>query len=106
MRTTKQLLGARIKELRKAAGLSQETVAERVGIDAKHLSRLEVGGSYPSLDTLERLAQVFGVDLKDCFEFAHLDEPPALKSALTGLTRQLTDAQVRVAVKVLRAIVR
>jgi transcriptional regulator with XRE-family HTH domain len=106
MRTTKELLGARIKELRKAKGLSQDTLAERVGIDAKHLSRLEVGGSYPSLDTLERLAQVLGVDLKEFFEFTHLDEPKELKNALTNLTRQLTDAQVRVAVKVLRAIVR
>jgi transcriptional regulator with XRE-family HTH domain len=106
MRTTKQLLGARLKELRKSKGLSQDALAEQVGIDAKHLSRLEVGGSYPSLDTLERLAQVLGVELKEFFEFAHLDEPKELKTALMGLTRQLSDAQVRVAVKVLRAVVR
>lgn len=106
MPTTKQLLGTRIKELRKAKGLSQDALAERVGIDSKHLSRLEVGGSFPSLDTLERLAQVLEVELKEFFEFAHLDEPKALKQTLTQLVRQLTEDQVRTAVKVLRALVR
>jgi transcriptional regulator with XRE-family HTH domain len=106
MRTTKELLGTRIKELRKAKGLSQDALAERVGIDSKHLSRLEVGGSFPSLDTLERLAQVLEVELKEFFEFAHQDEPKALKHTLTQIVRQLTDEQVRLAVKVLRAMVR
>jgi len=103
---TKKLLGARIKELRKGKGLSQDTLAERVGIDAKYLSRLEVGRSFPSLDMLERLAQVLEVELKECFEFAHQDEPKALKNTLTSLIRQLTDDQIRLAVKVLRALVR
>ncbi len=106
MHTTKELLGSRIKELRKARNLSQDALAERVGIDSKHLSRLEVGGSFPSLDTLERLAQVLEVELKEFFEFAHHDEPKALKNTLTSLIRQLTDDQIRLAVKVLRALVR
>jgi len=106
MRTTKQLLGARIKELRKTKGFSQDTLAERVGIDSKHLSRLEVGGGFPSLDTLERLGEVLGVELREFFEFVHQNDPKELKSALTSLTRQLTEDQVRIAVRVLRAIVR
>ncbi|MFZ3122593.1 MAG: helix-turn-helix transcriptional regulator [Thermodesulfovibrionales bacterium] len=32
MKTTKELLGARIKELRKAKGLSQEELSEKVGM--------------------------------------------------------------------------
>ncbi len=106
MRTTKTLLGARIKEIRKAKGLSQDALAERVGIDAKHLSRLEVGGSFPSLDTLERLADVLGVELKDFFEFVHEEDPKELKSVLANLIKGFTEEQLRLAVKVLRAIVR
>lgn len=106
MRTTKQLLGARIKELRKAKRLSQDALAEHVGIDSKHLSRLEVGGSFPSLDTLERLADVLGVELKDFFEFVHKEDPKELKGILANLIKGFTDEQLRLAVKVLRAIVR
>ena len=36
MKTTKQLLGQRIKELRKLRGLSQDELSEKVGIDPKH----------------------------------------------------------------------
>ncbi len=106
MRTTKELLGSRIKELRKSKGFSQDALAERIGIDAKHLSRLEVGGSFPSLDTLERLAGVLEAELKDFFEFSHEANPKELKGVLAGLAKQLTDDQLRTAVKVLRAIVR
>lgn len=41
--TAKKLLGARIKELRTGRGLSQEELAEMVGVDPKHLSRIETG---------------------------------------------------------------
>jgi len=56
MRTTKKLLGERIKELRKAKKLSQDKLSEQIGIDPKHLSRIEVGNSYSSLSTLEKIA--------------------------------------------------
>lgn len=71
MKSTKELLGARIKELRKTRGMSQEELSEKVNIDPKHLSRIEVGRGFPSLDTLEKLADALNVELKDFFEFAH-----------------------------------
>ncbi|MEI8356296.1 MAG: helix-turn-helix transcriptional regulator [Deltaproteobacteria bacterium] len=41
MKNTKELLGARIKEIRKARGLTQEQLAEMVDIEQKHVSRIE-----------------------------------------------------------------
>ena len=46
MKTLKELLGSRIKEIRKLKRLSQEQLSERVGIDPKHLSRIEVGRGF------------------------------------------------------------
>ena len=63
MKTTKELLGARIKELRKAKGLSQDELSEKINIDPKHLSRIEVGKSYPSLDTLEKTANARKIEI-------------------------------------------
>jgi len=51
MKTTKELLGSRIKEIRKLRRLSQEELSEKINIDPKHLSRIEVGRGFPSLDT-------------------------------------------------------
>ena len=45
---------------RKALGLTQAGVAERLGVDTETLSRFERGKHVPSLLTLERLAVVLG----------------------------------------------
>ncbi len=107
MKTEKRLLGARIKEIRKSKELSQEKLSERVGIDAKHLSRIEVGGSFPSFDTLAKLATTLDVELKDFFEFVHVTEnPKELRKTINSLLKEATEDQLKIAVKVLRAIVR
>ena len=107
MKTTKELLGSRIKELRKLKGLSQEKLSEKVGIDPKHLSRIEVGRGFPSLDTLERIANVLNVELKDFFEFAHkAKSPKELKDALSSLLKEADEEKLRLLIKVVRAIIR
>lgn len=63
MESQKRLLGARIKELRRKQGLSQEQLSERIKIEAKYLSRIETGNSYPSLDTLEHIANALRVEI-------------------------------------------
>ncbi len=107
MKTTKELLGSRIKELRKLRGLSQEKLSEKVNIDPKHLSRIEVGRGFPSLDTLERLANILNVELKDFFEFAHeAKSPKELKEALNSFLKEADEEKLRLLVKVVRAIIR
>ncbi|MEK6815839.1 MAG: helix-turn-helix transcriptional regulator [Nitrospirota bacterium] len=107
MKTTRELLGGRIKEIRRLRRLSQEEAAERVGIDSKHLSRIEVGRGFPSLQTLEKLAQVMDVEIRDFFEFAHRAEnPKELKTSLAGLLKGADPDRLRLLVKIARAVVR
>jgi transcriptional regulator with XRE-family HTH domain len=48
-------------EARKAAGLTQVVVAERIGADQTTVSRLECGKLvYPPLDTISRYCEVVG----------------------------------------------
>lgn len=51
-----ELLGARIRELRQKRGLSQQALAERVGIPQTHVSAMELGIQFPNLLTVHRLA--------------------------------------------------
>ncbi len=105
--STKKLLGVRIKELKKTRGLSQEQLSKKIDIDPKHLSRLEVGRSFPSLNTLEKLANALQVDLRDFFEFAHeAKNTRELKEIISNLLKEVDEEQLRLAVKVLRALVR
>lgn len=58
-------LGARIKGQRKRCGMSQEKVAELVGVSRQAVTKWETGQSAPSTENLFRLAEIFGttVDL-------------------------------------------
>jgi transcriptional regulator with XRE-family HTH domain len=51
-----ELLGARIREVRTKRGLSQQALAERVGIPQTHVSAIEVGAKFPNLMTVLRFA--------------------------------------------------
>lgn len=51
----------KIKKLRKNKSLGQKQLAEIVGINTTHLSRLETGRYQPSVDVLERLADALQV---------------------------------------------
>ena len=54
-------LSENILQLRKALGLSQEQLAEQVGVSRQSISKWETGQSVPELDKLLVLSQVFGV---------------------------------------------
>ena len=62
-------LGKRIKQIRKAARLTQEKLAEKTGLSVEYISRLERGMSQPSFKTFEALAKSLNVNAKDFFDF-------------------------------------
>jgi transcriptional regulator with XRE-family HTH domain len=56
-------IGRRIREARKAAGLTQAGLAETVGLAPETVSRLEHGAFAPSVPTLIDIADALGVGL-------------------------------------------
>lgn len=95
MQNTKVLLGQRIKELRKARGLSQDQLSEKVGIDSKHLSRIELGKSFPYMETLEAIASALEVEIKDLFEFYHLANEAATIESINKLLQGANEERLR-----------
>lgn len=61
------VIGSRIQELRRAAGETQETVAERVNMLTPNYARLEQGRVNPTVETLLRVADALGVELAELF---------------------------------------
>jgi transcriptional regulator with XRE-family HTH domain len=56
-------LGARIRALRDARGLTQETIADRIEVTPKYVSQLECGQRSPSWETLVAIAH-HGFEMK------------------------------------------
>ena len=71
MVSKKQLLGMRIKEFREKRKFTQDKLAEIVGIDPKHLSRIENGRNYPSFEPLEKILDSLEISYEDIFKYSH-----------------------------------
>ena len=57
----RRIFGANVKRYRLAAGLSQEAVAERMGVDRAYVSGIERGQQNATLLTLWHAARALGV---------------------------------------------
>lgn len=82
---TKQLLGRRIKELIKKKGISQEKLAEMIGIEPTALSNIVTGRNYPLFITLDKLIKVLNVGYCEVFNFEHHNENKDLKAQIIKL---------------------
>jgi DNA-binding XRE family transcriptional regulator len=56
-------LGGIIKERRKNLRITQDTLADISGIGLRTVKQLELGKGNPTLDTLDRIASVLGMEL-------------------------------------------
>ncbi len=96
-------LGKNIRLHRKALGLSQEALAERVGIGHQALSRMERGEIAPKLERLQLFATALHCRIVDLFEMP--DRPLTPSSvAIEELMYPLNDTQRALVLKQLTVL--
>lgn len=86
----RQLIGERIRSLRKSYDWSQEELGERAALSYKFVGEIERGGVNPSLASLLGIANALNVDIAKLFTFEGLivltgEEISNVKSALATL---------------------
>lgn len=62
-------IGKKIKRYRHAAELTQEELAERVGISTTHVGLVETGKRRMSLKTLQKVASILKVQVRDLIPY-------------------------------------
>lgn len=62
------LLGRHIQEIRRSRNLTQEQVAELIGMDRVSIGYIEQGRRVPKISTLFSLAQIYDVEMRDFFD--------------------------------------
>jgi transcriptional regulator with XRE-family HTH domain len=65
-----ELVGRKIRQLRRQRKLTQVELAERIGIHQSDLSRMEQGEYKVGLDTLLKILQTFDLSIGDFFDEA------------------------------------
>jgi len=63
-----KVLGKKIQKRRKEIGLTQEDVADKVGISRAYMGYIEQGRYAPSLEVLEKVAKTLKSPISDFFK--------------------------------------
>ncbi|HIZ56647.1 MAG TPA: helix-turn-helix domain-containing protein [Firmicutes bacterium] len=96
-------IGQQIRKYRKAHGLSQEQLAEHVGISVTHMSHIETGNTKLSLPVLVDIARVLEVQTDDLLCEKPLERKVSLNE-LTELLESCSTQQLRIITDVAKAI--
>lgn len=108
--TLLKLVGAKIRDIRKSKGLSQEQLGEEAGFHQTYIGGVERGSRNISLENLERIASTLGVEVHELFHYHHEfgdlhNKSRALKEAIDLLANR-EESEVRMAIKILSEIFR
>jgi transcriptional regulator with XRE-family HTH domain len=62
------MIGKKLRELRKGRGWLQQVAAEKLDITVKHYSQLERDKAHASMSLMQRIANLFGVEVWELYE--------------------------------------
>lgn len=69
MQNIKEVVGARVRELRKEKGMSQEELAHAANLHPTYIGKLERGERNMSVESLEKTTQALGITLEQLFKY-------------------------------------
>lgn len=102
---TKELLGKRVRELRKKRGLTQEQLAERANVDVKYLGNIERGRENPTIGTLEKLVNALSVKLHQILNFEHeVQGERLLRRRIVQILEKCDEKELRAILRLISAI--
>ena len=101
-------IGRQIALLRHEAGLTQETLAERVGSTKATISRLETGRELASVHRLIEIADALDIELRALFASVVTDTDPreVQIAEIASLLRKRSAEDARRAVEIIRALLK
>ena len=97
------LIGQQVRKYRKALGLSQEELAERVEISVPHMSHIETANTKLSLPVLVALAEALEVRTDDLLYDVQSQNRAASAEEINSILNQCTAQQAEILADILRA---
>jgi len=74
--------GKFLKELRKAKGITQQELADKLGVSGRSVSRWETGNTMPDISLLVDIAEYYDVDVREIIEGERISEPGEVQSEM------------------------
>ncbi len=91
----KKYFGQNVQKYRKYRKLTQEKLAELVGVDVTSISSIETGKYFPSADNLTKIVNALQIQVCDLFEFDTLQDSEALLEDINSLLVSFKDDKKR-----------
>ncbi len=101
-----QMIGQRIKEIRGAAGITQEQLSEKAGINVKYLSSIERGRENPTLSTVIKISQALMVNIDQFFIDIQIEDVENRRNMIDKLLEKANDEQLKIAYLLLSTIIK
>ncbi|MBQ4085700.1 MAG: helix-turn-helix transcriptional regulator [Clostridia bacterium] len=95
-------IGERIKAMRQQRGLTQESLAQDIGVSCQSVSRWEIGVCYPDIELLPALANFFGVTLDELMGMEELGSAQRKRDIFTVALNAERDGDWTGAARILR----
>lgn len=105
-KNTLRLFGRRLKELRTKNKITQEKLAEIIGVEQQQICRIEKGGCFTTIDNLERLSKTLNVPVDELFNFSHQKETDVLLSELHELLKEASAEQIKMIYRIVNDILK
>ena len=96
------VIGQRIRKIRKAHGLSQEDLAEKVGISTTHMSHIETGNTKLSLPVFVALADALEVRADEMLSDGEVSARSASIEEIIRILDTCTTQQIKVLEEILK----
>ena len=104
MESPKKCFGARMKEIRESRGLNQEQLAELVNMESRHISRIETGKSFTTIENIVKIAEALKVDVNNFFDFTHKQDKDTLIKEINNYIQNADSKQVEMVYKLVDSI--
>lgn len=101
-----KLFGRRIKELRKSKKMTQEQLSEILGLYQKQIGNIETGSYFTTMPNLEKLAEIFEVEIKDLFDFEHQKSEQEIKNDIYKLTDTASYEQLKLIHRLISSVLK
>ena len=102
----KNLLGQKVKRLRKMRGFTQEKFAEMIDITPRNLNRIESGENFVTSETLDKILSMLDVSADILFSYEHLKNENEIVSEMHNFIDKIKSdpKQLEKAYRILRII--
>ena len=99
-----ELLGKRIRAARLASGLSQEQLAEKVGLTSQHISHTEVATTKISLPALVKISNTLNVNIDKLLSDSIYDSKACLLDEVQSIFSDASSDEIYVMLQAANAI--